>query len=73
MDFSDERSLESNEKWLYNLPHLEDDEEKLKQEKRVKILTQNKLLIASIISIDKIWKYFLQTKNRVRQIVPLLY
>ena len=73
MDSSDERTLESDEKELYNLPHLEDDEEKLKQEKRVKILTQNKLLIVSIISIDKIWKYFLQTKNRVRQIVPLFY
>ena len=57
------------------IAQLKGYEEEIKEEKRLKILTSNKLLTITpgIISPNKIWKIFIQTKKQNHIIAIFLY
>ena len=56
------------------MPPLEGSEEEVKERKGLKILTPNKLTIRlPILLVQKSWKQLIQIKNKIRQIIHLLY
>ena len=57
------------------MPPLEDDEEELKEENELKILTPNKLLtrIPILLAQAKAGKNSYKLKNEIRQILYLVY
>ena len=60
---------------IYLTYHLEDNEEKVKEEKRLKILSSNKLLtrFAIMLALIKAQKNSNKLKNKIRQILYLLH
>ena len=60
---------------IYLTYHLEDNEEKVKEGKRLKILSLNKLLtrFPIMLALIKAQKNSNKLKNKIRQILYLLY
>ena len=60
---------------ITSMPPLEDDDEEVKDGKRIKIFTPNKLLtrVPVLLAQTKAWNNSYKLKNKIRQILYLLY
>ena len=68
--------LDKDEGDLPPIQPLKDDEEEVKEEKRLKILTLNKVLtklLISIIGANKSWNNSYKLKNKIRKTLHLSY
>ena len=70
---SDDTTVKDDEKELYVLPPLKGDEEEVKKEKRLKVLTPKKLLTGLPVSFEQIkaGNNSFKLKSEIRQILYL--